>query len=714
MRKGELNAKDFNFKREIKKQTNKKKEIVHKNSDMNNKNLFPINTIRFRLLGSYVLLVGFIVLVGVLSYLKSSEAIINNYIDSTKQSMNMLGEYLEYGFSTVKSCAVEYLADADLTNYVSARYDNVSRDTYYTNKKQNIITKAEADPFISNIYFVSDNDFSLTTCQASVENMFTTYTNTKQGKQIAENPKSYYWFGKPAVFDDVLKVKTNTYALRLVKCFYVKKAFLAIDIDKEAVLKILNKLNPGEGSFVYFVTADNVALFQDGSRENKFMKTDFYKDAFNSSKITDCNDHVFINGKSYLFIYRKIGDTGAMVCSLIPKSNITKQADKIKLVTLIVVLIACILAVMIGTGIFLSISKAISYIVGKMKLIAKGNITTRINLKHKDEFSQLGSNMNEMLDNISTLLKNVKNVSDNVSLCANDVMESSSVFSKSSKDISDAMNEIESGLVQQAENTLTCENKLDGLATQIGLVDTDTSDIKSIAEKTKLSIQDNLQRMVVLKDKSVETTAITQNVICSLQELHEKSKAIDYITKSINEIADETTLLSLNASIEAARAGDAGRGFAVVANEIKKLAESSIVATQKIRKIVDEINKTALQAVITANSAGEIIKSQKESVNSTKNAFDEMKQQVEELISKVSNIIGSINKMQGDKGETVNEMMSISSVTQQIVASVGTINDKTNNEVETVKNLIGLSEEMLNQVFQLQDAMKKFIIESNE
>ena len=88
-----------------------------------------------------------------------------------------------------------------------------------------------------------------------------------------------------------------------------------------------------------------------------------------------------------------------------------------------------------------------------------------------------------------------------------------------------------------------------------------------------------------LKESTNSTTQITENIIETIENLAEKSKSIATIIEAINEIAEQTTLLSLNASIEAARAGEAGKGFAVVAQEIRKLADESIRSAEEIAQI---------------------------------------------------------------------------------------------------------------------------------
>lgn len=669
------------------------------------------NSIRVRLLGSYLVLLAFVILVGVLSYASASRAILHNYESQTKQSLDMIGGHLEYGFESVTATAVEYLVDEALNEYLSGGYeaDKNKHNKYYTDMKGAMITKASANSFIGGIYSFSDGVYSLSTNKKSALGLYSAFVSTEQGKDVSSNP-AYSWLGQPGTLDEVLQVNSDDYAVRLMKSFYGKNAMIAIDIKKDAVVDILNKVDLGKGSHVTFITKDGMELQQDKSRNTVLLGTDFYQRAVESSELSGYEKNVIYQKKPYLFLYRKIGDTGAMVGILIPRSALAAQVAGIKYMAYGITLVASLVGLLIGGGIFYSINQSIAYMIRKMKAIAKGDLTVRMHPKRQDEFAELAGHMNVMMDSILRLIQNVKDVSCEVITSSSKVSESSEQFAESSKRIAVAMDEIEDGLSQQATDTVSCVDKLDGLAGQIQYVGTGIGEMQDIADTTNGSILGSLERMHDLMDKAKETTQITREVIFSIEELHRKSNVIEQIINTINAIADETTLLALNASIEAARAGEAGRGFSVVAGEIKKLAEQSITATGEIRRIVDEINDTTVHAVENANKAGMTIAMQEGAVHDTMQAFDFMKEQVEGLLARIGELSGSVTAMQEQKEETLEDMENISAVTEEVVSSVSSINEKTRGQTETAEVLLRLSEDMVFQVSQLEMAMEQFSV----
>lgn len=671
------------------------------------------SSIRFKMLGSYVLMIGFIILVGSLSYRAGSEAIKGNYKTTALQSMNMLGEYVEFGFDKVKGAAIEYLTDEQITGYLTGKMTSSQTEQmqYYTQKKAEIVTKATADSFIKDIYFFSNEVPSLSTNKKSVEGMYDQYMTEEQGQRVGQDGQKYYWLGQASGIDQALELDTNGYAVRMIKNFYKKDAMLVMDIDTQAVLSILQQLDLGEGSMVSFVTADGVELKSDGSREGVFYGTEFYQAAEASEETSGIIENVLLGDNEYLFMFRKLANTGAMVCALIPNAEILSQVASIRYIALIVVAVACVMAIVVGGGISFSINRSIRYFIKNLEVVAKGNVGIQFKVRKKDEFSRLALHTNKMLASVKELLGNATGVSSEVSSSVEKVMDSSQVIYDSTSHISNAMEEIEQGLAQQADDTFAGVDLLEGLAGSIGTVAEETNDIKNIADAAKNAIGSSVSQMDELKTRAEETTAITGLVISNVESLNERTKQIDTIIDAINSIADETSLLALNASIEAARAGDSGRGFMVVADSIKKLAEQSMEATGEIRTIVDAIDSETKAVVNIANQADGIVKQQTVAVSDTLSSFDAMLSEVEMMLDKVNAIITNVEKMQKEKEDSIEKMQSISAVTEEIVASVSTVSNKAQQQVAIVDELHNLSAKLTEEAALLDASMKQFTIE---
>ena len=445
-----------------------------------------IGSIRVKMLASYVLVIGFIVVVGLVSYNTGAKTIRESYNTSARQSVEMLGEYFSFGFNTVKSTAVEYMTSADLTNYLDKRLDNPTEVKFYQTTKDELTTKAAADTFIESMYFFSEGISSISTNKLSADNMYSQYTASEQGQYVKGDDQKYYWLGAASPVDEILNVVQDNYAVRLVKAFYRREAFLMIDIEKAAIVNGLNKIDFGEGSKVSFVTEDGVEIDDLGTKEEFFTELKCYDEALTSENESGVIENVRANGTKNLFVYKKLTDTNSMVCALIPNKIFMGQLSTIKYIVAVLIVLAVVFAGLIGGGISLSMNNSINYFIRKLASVAKGNIGTKFNVKTKDEFAQLALHMNEMLESVSGLLAEARDVSSKVSLSVQKVTDSSESISDSANTISKAMEEIEDGLSQQADDTVAGVNKMEILADQIEAVEQETREIKDIADSARV------------------------------------------------------------------------------------------------------------------------------------------------------------------------------------------------------------------------------------
>lgn len=657
---------------------------------------------------SYSVLVFCILVVGLLSYEVASDAIIESYQSSSIQSLDMIGEYIEYGFENVSAQAVTYLVDEELGLYLSGKLSQGEQLSYYNKQKTALLNKVSADTFISGLYFLSDDAPSLSAGSKSLDHTYTAVMETSQKEAAASDSQSDFWIGEMREIDELLGIDSDSYAVRVLKQFYKKNAVLMIDIDKQAITDILNGIDPGEGSCVVFVTGDGRELYQDGSRSADLGQTSFYQTAVQSGETLGCIENVEFQGNKSLFLYRKIGDTGSMVCVLLPNTLLTSQVSGIRYVAAGVLILSCLLALVIAVGISAGINRTVKYMIQNMRSIAAGNMDVRMCITGKSEFAQMAAQMNVMLDSVSVLLENIKKVSKKVADSANDVYDSSFSIKDSTLHISQVMNSLEDGMSSQSKDTVSCCVQLDGLAERIGEVADRSEDIRMITKNTETYIENSKDALDSLRVKTGETSQTTYSIIESIEALRVKTEKIDKIINTVLEIADETALLSLNASIESARAGEQGRGFQVIAGEIRKLADQSMVATREIGNIVEDISQTTLQVVETAGQAEQIIGRQNEAVDSVLDAFANMIMELKQLMNSVSSITQGAVNMGSRKEEAVRNMETIASVTQATVESVVTVKERTMHQEVEVDKLTILSQEMQKQVSELEESLQKF------
>lgn len=645
-------------------------------------------TIRAKLIISFLVPIFFIILLGIRSYISASDGIKSSYEKATTQAINMTSEYLQLGVDTIESLATQYYKDAAIKQYMNGGYEADSGDfnKAYREIHNIIISKQNTDDFIANIYFLSDTVKSITTTKNEIAFNCDEFFKTDFGKTVLENSKKGKWTGDDAYLNEKLG---SDYAMRLVRKFEGTFGVMVIDINLNKVTELLDNLQFENTGIVGMITGDGKEILSGMKEKNTngaFVNSDYYKNTV-AGKEENASYYITDQGDKKLFIYSKVGGTGAMICAKIPNHILLSQADSIKQNTIMIVVIACVLAIIIGVLISVNIDGAIKSIINRLKKVAQGDMTVDFHTKRKDEFHILNEEMKNTFSHVKDLIRQVQQLSTEVSDSSGNVAETSEKFLKASEDISRAMNEIEHGVNQQAKDAEECLHQMDNLSGKISIVNTNTKEISKIAEETKDSINEGTLVTQELNNQTKATLKIATTIINEIEALEEKSLSIDKIIGVINEIAKQTNLLSLNASIEAARAGESGRGFAVVANEIRKLAEQSSNSVNEIKKIIADIQERTEKAVATAKEAENVMSLQESAVENTTNSYQMINKNVERLVINLDGILENVHNIEQARVSTLSAIENMSAVLEEIAASSNTVNLTANVQLETVGTL---------------------------
>lgn len=670
--------------------------------------------LRTKLIISFMIPVCCIVILGFVSYQKAHDAIITSYETSASQTMNMMNQYMSLAIDTIRSTYKSYLNEDEIIKYLKGIYSINPADQ--TNIRKNytssLKTSINTDSLVSSVYLVSDDVPAISTININIENPYTAFMGTEQGAILKADKYNYYLFGNQTDANDILATDSSVYALRLARCYNQCKAVMIIDINKESVIKTLSSIDVGENGYVALVTFDGTEFYADGtsSKENTiFTNSDFYQNILTGEEASDMQ-YVTYNGQEYLFLYSGLTGYNANLCTLIPKSVIVEQASSIQEITILLVLIAVVIAALLGTILSQHINKNIKYILVQLQKVSDGDLTTHLSVKTRDEFRLLGKGINAMITNMKNLITNVTAASDALNDTALQVAESADAFISTSRDIQSAICEIESGVTHLDENSADCMLQMDTLSGKIHDVTSGTNQISTLTDSTGSSITEGISSMERLTESAKQTSAKTENVILAIEELSEKSRSIEQIVESINHIAKETNLLSLNASIEAARAGDAGRGFAVVAEQIRGLADQSAASAGQIQKIIEDIITNTAEVVSIAKEAADTVVSQETAMHQTTDAFQTMDTHIQSLISSLSQITVNVENMEEARNATLNAIESISSVSAQTSAGSKNVQTTVNAQQDVISTLEEAADNVRAKAAELAELLRQFII----
>jgi methyl-accepting chemotaxis protein len=560
---------------------------------------------------------------------------------------------------------------------------------------------------VNSFSIVSDYGKNYTSKGTLNNQTYTEYIASEDGKALMESGVDGLWSGYHTFIDQKANVSSDDYCLSYTRSFIKGNGFLIIDVKMDKVKESLEKINFGQGSTAFFITGDGRETILGDNGKMNISQADYYKVALQGEETSGFR-YINIDGQQQLFIYTKIGDTNSMVGCLIPKGMILKQASSIKNSTVIVVVIACLVAILVGTAMAAGIGRAIARMQKALSKASQGDLTVSIDMKRRDEFQSLSSSILNMIRNMKESIIKTAQVGMEVTHSTKEVEGVSKQLLATSEDIQSAINEIESGAVMQAEEAAKCLAQMQNLTEKILLVQENAGQIDLFSKDTRQIIHQGIDTVADLERKANETTSITEEVIGGIEELAVASRSIEGIVVLMNEIAEQTSLLSLNASIEAARAGEAGRGFAVVAEEIRKLADQSQQSANRIGSIVSSIHRQTQSIVHTTQRAKQIVLSQGDSLRDTIHVFNRMNQNVEQLSGNLETIGTGVAGVELAKEDTLHSIENISAVSEETAAASEQVSRIADSQLLVAEQLNGYAEALSENTKRLEDAIGIF------
>lgn len=678
--KKERPAKQTERKPQPKKTGNSRKAVKDKG--------MGLRGIQVKLIGAFMIPVILFVIIGFMIYSKCSTTLNSTYEASANTSVGTLEEYLGLGFENIELMATRLSINSAITSYYTG--SEVKSESMLMDAKVALSNESTADKFIDHIIVCAKSGTACSEKGAIRGDVYNAFAESEEGKNVeSEIGMGSMWISSHPAIDEVTGYDSDEYALSLVTVLKNNSnksvGYIIIDVKTSFIQDILDNAQISDNSIKGFVLEDGSQVLS-GDSDIKFTDTDFYQEALAGENLQGSKE-VSYEGADYLFTYSRIEGTNMLVCAMVPQKEIMAGAQAILRYTLIAVAICAVIAIVVGSVLASGISKAIRKVNRVLKKTSDGDLTGQISMKRKDEFNVLSSSITNMIGSMKDLILKMTNVSGHVSDSAVQVGTNSEVLLEVTKDITEAVDYINSGISQQAQDTESCLEQMNGLAERINVVHENTDEISEIAQEAQGAIENGMVIVANLGEKVQGTTEVTETIIREIRELNKESIAINSIIGTINEIAEQTNLLSLNASIEAARAGEAGRGFAVVSEEIRKLAEQSGNAGNQIGEIINHIQERLAATIETAGLAGESVAFQTEALNNTVDVFKNISQQVSKLAEDVEKITQSVGGIEQAKEDTMNAIESISTTSNQTESASEELARSTEKQLQAVEVL---------------------------
>lgn len=335
----------------------------------------------------------------------------------------------------------------------------------------------------------------------------------------------------------------------------------------------------------------------------------------------------------------------------------------------IIVLVVCGL---IGFGLGKLVVRPINMLAENVRRLSELDFTedeiqAKLN-RRKDETGQMSRAISKLREELGKVCTQIKEQSRSLYEAAETLSGGTAETSAAVGQVDRAIGEIADGATSQAEETQKATENVILIGNMVEEAGEQVSMLNANADTMQRASIEALGTLKELDNTNVRTKEAIEKISEQTNTTNESAMKIREATSMITSIAEETNLLSLNASIEAARAGDQGRGFAVVAGQIQKLAEQSNESARQIEEIIDSLIRDSEEAVETMNAVKEIIEKQSANVERTGAGFAEVKKGIDTSLDSIGAISGSISKMDEARVNVVDVVQNLTAIAEENAA----------------------------------------------
>lgn len=637
-----------------KTKTKQKQGIIYKISS------FYKNSLRNQILIPFIILILFTG--GVISFVSFNFSVKNTteeLSENVEGQMVNLNDTFEIFFSNISNTLERYTSNELLIHY---KTKNKAKVMKYLQETQ------ETNGAITLLY---------TGIEKTGE--FIDFPDRDQGEDY--NPKERSWY-KDAVAAEGEIVWTEPYesastgkpVITASKAYYNGDKLvgvMAADVFIDTLIDMVNKIEIGETG--YAVIYDKNGKWITHPEKEKIgrdeSQTSYYQEMveIGNQGIVEYN----VDGKEFTMGFVKNPTTDWYLLGAANKVDFKKQAQAIFIPIAITLIIVTLIAIVVTLWITGKVTKAIKTVMERMKLIANGDLShPPLEIKSKDEVGHLVQATNGMNEHMRHLLHQINTVAETVSSQSEELTQSAGEVKSGSEQVASTMQELASGSETQAHSTGDLSANMQSFANEIEDLSENGDQIKQFSNEIIGATAEGSQLMDASKEQMEIIDEIVHDAVKKVEGLDVQSQEISKLVNVIQDVADQTNLLALNAAIEAARAGEHGKGFAVVADEVRKLAEQVSDSVTDITGIVTKIQQESSLVANTLQNGYHEVEQGSTQIETTGGKFSDINTSILEMGKSIDSVVDNLTSISARSQEMNRSIEDIAAISEESAAGI--------------------------------------------
>lgn len=672
----------------------------------------PIKSVGLKLfLIIFVSIIACVLTVGLIAYSKAKTLVEENVSEASYQTVKQVTNNLDIVFQTYSDLTLQMLIDKDIQGELRTlaetdqAFDILQSSRIVSDRLSNYIMGNSSITGVALIPLKEGKGIITAGTGLKADEV----KNTEWFQKVQEMEGRVTWIEPQANGIIASKSNNSIAAARLIKSNVSKDSYvLVMEINMDAIKLRYNDVHLGSESTLSIANKTGQYVINDDSAkigQPHLVSLPAEQNKGRMKLLTTAGDEV-------LAVYETSQTTEWRFVATIPVKELVEQAKSIRNVTILMVLLAAVIAVAIGMLVIFTVAKPLVSLRNLMVEGARGNLTVRSSIKERqDEIGELSNSFNEMMGQITSLAKQTTHSAAEVLFTATELTDASKKTAIAAKEIAVATEEIANGatsLAVEAEKGSDLTNQMNDQMKEV--ISANEQMVQSAVEVEEASEQGTAY-MGQLIQRTGMTEEMTRSMVEKVDALKESTGSIVKILDVLNNLTKQTNILSLNAAIEAARAGAAGKGFMVVADEIRKLADQSRQSIDIVGQITAKIQGEIEETVQVLSDAYPLFQEQITSVKEANQIFLTVQGQMVQFVEKLELGTTSINGLNQSQTVLSDAMTNVSAVAEQSSATSEEVASLSSEQLSISDSLVRLSEKLDTVSRGLKDSLSKFKID---